>query len=146
MSEYRGGPDDPMEVRTMAAALSDAEDQTQTPEGRVFARVGLNVEVNMRSENTFFTGFSENISEGGLFVATEAPYEIGERLDLSLSVMGDESKTLTGIVRWVRPGGTSGGLPAGMGVQFVDLDDAVLRALQGFVDSGAKDTLFFDLD
>lgn len=130
----------------MAAAVKNGETAEEVPEGRVFERVDINVEVNLRNENTFFTGFSENVSEGGLFVATEAPYDIGEHIELSLSLMGAESTPLVGVVRWVRPGGTSGGLPAGMGIQFVDMDETVKRALQSFVDSGAKDTLFFDLD
>ncbi len=130
----------------MAAALKNAEDTATAGHGRLHTRVDLEVEVNLRNENTFFTGFSENVSEGGLFVATEAPYDIGEKIELSLSVMGEESAVLVGVVRWVRPGGTSGGLPAGMGIQFVNLDDPVLKGLQSFVDSGAKDTLFFDLD
>lgn len=128
----------------MAAALKEAG--AAAPGGRVFERVDLEIEVNLRNEHTFFTGFSENISEGGLFVATEAPYDVGESVELSLSLMGDQPEVLRGVVRWVRPGGTSGGLPAGMGVQFVDMSEAVTRALQSFVDSRAKDTLFFDLD
>ena len=130
----------------MAAAGTDSEDNAPATPGRVHARVDIDVEVNLRNQNTFFTGFSENVSEGGLFVATEAPYDVGERIELSLSLMGAESSILVGIVRWVRPGGTSGGLPAGMGIQFVDMDERVQKGLQTFVDSGAKDTLFFDLD
>jgi len=125
---------------------SNSGDPTQAPGGRIHHRVSLDVEVNLRNENTFFTGFSENVSEGGLFVATEAPYEVGERVELGLSIMGGAPASLRGIVRWVRPGGTPGGLPAGMGIQFLDLDERVREALQKFVDSGAKDTLFFDLD
>ena len=127
----------------MAAVLKDAEDSANR---RVFSRIQLEVEVTLRNENTFFTGFSENISEGGLFVATEAPWEIGERIEFSLSLMGGEVRTHHGVVRWVRPANSSGGLPAGMGVQFVDLTPQENEAIQSFVDSRAKDTLFFDLD
>jgi len=106
----------------------------------------MRVEVNLRNENTFFTGFTENISEGGLFIATEAPYEIGDRLNITLSLMGDEPTTQSVVVRWIRPPGAIGGLPAGIGVQFGDLGEQRLGDLQEFVDSQAKDTLFFDLD
>ncbi len=127
----------------MAAVLKDVQDGAN---GRVFSRVNLEVEVTLRNENTFFTGFSENISEGGLFVATEAPWEIGERIEFTLSLMGGEVRTHQGIVRWVRPANASGGLPAGMGVQFAELSDEENASIQNFVDSRAKDTLFFDLD
>lgn len=130
----------------MAPPSTPAGAPPRPDDGRAFERIDIEVEVNLRNENTFFTGFSENISEGGLFVATEAPWDIGESIEISLRIMGAEATPLVGVVRWVRSGGTSGGLPAGMGVQFVDMDEAVRRALQSFVDSGAKDTLFFDLD
>lgn len=119
---------------------------SQGPERRQFLRVPMKVEVDLRSENTFFTGFSENISEGGLFIATDAPFEVGTRLDITLSLMGDAPTTQHVTVCWVRPEGTSGGLPAGMGVRFDDLGEGRKEQLQAFVDSRAKDTLFFDLD
>jgi len=114
--------------------------------GRASTRVPLKVEVNLQSEDTFFTGFSENISEGGLFVATDAPFQIGTKLTVQLSLMGKVAEKLSVVVRWVRPANASGGLPAGMGVQFEGLDDRKLSELQAFLDSQMKETLFFDMD
>lgn len=113
---------------------------------REFTRVPLKVEVNLRSEDTFFTGFSENISGGGLFVATNAPYSVGTRLTIQLTMMGGVADDLPVVVRWVRPAGASGGLPAGMGVRFEGLTELKQSELQGFIDSQMKETLFFDLD
>jgi uncharacterized protein (TIGR02266 family) len=116
-------------------------------DGRIANRVAVQVRVDLRSENTFFTGFSENISEGGLFIATEAPHEIGNELDVELSLMGGGHRiTQKVVVRWIRPSEAAGGLPAGMGVQFLILTDHEKLALQEFVDSRIKDTLFYDLD
>ena len=115
-------------------------------ERRIFLRVPLDVRVDLYSEDTFFTGFSENISEGGLFVATDAPFEVGTVLDIRLTLMGGQTLKHSVVVRWVRPPGAVGGLPAGMGVQFADLTEERRRELQSFIDSQAKDTLFFDLD
>jgi len=115
--------------------------------GRIADRVGVQVRVDLRSENTFFTGFSENISEGGLFIATEAPHEIGDELDVELSLMGGGHRIAQKVVvRWIRPAEAAGGLPAGMGVQFIELTTHQQDALQEFVDSRIKDTLFYDLD
>ena len=114
--------------------------------GRAHARVPLKVEVNLRSEDTFFTGFSENISEGGLFVATDAPYSVGTQLTIQLTMMGGVPEDLPVVVRWVRPAGAIGGLPAGMGVRFEGLTELKKAELQGFIDSQMKETLFFDLD
>jgi uncharacterized protein (TIGR02266 family) len=113
---------------------------------RQFARVRLEVKVDLRSEDTFYTGFSENISEGGLFICTDSPFKIGDELEMTLSLMGGPPTPHRAVVRWLRPEEASGGLPAGIGVQFVDLDPATHQELQGFVDSRLKDTLFIDLD
>ena len=125
-----------------------ADNKTKTgAENRGDSRVALGVRVDLRSQNTFFTGFSENISEGGLFIATEAPYHVGEELDVELSMMGDgiplKQKV---VVRWVRPLEAAGGLPAGMGVQFLSLTEHDREMLQKFVDSRIKDTLFYEVD
>ena len=119
---------------------------TEPTQARAFERVPLKVEVNLRSEDTFFTGFSENISEGGLFVATEAPCAVGTRLKLGLSLMGGAPEELPVVVRWVRPAGAAGGLPAGMGVQFEGLTPEKQAELQHFIDSQVKETLFYDVD
>lgn len=113
---------------------------------RVHARVPLKVQVDLRSEDTFFTGFSENISEGGLFVVTDAPFEVGAILTVSLSLMGGPPEQLEAVVRWVRPANAAGGLPPGMGVRFMGLGPAKTQELQDFIDSQAKETLFIDLD
>lgn len=116
-------------------------------ESREDTRLGLRVRVDLRSSNTFFTGFSENISEGGLFIATEAPFHIGEELDVEVSLMGDGVPLKQRVVvRWVRPPEAAGGLPAGMGVQFLGLGAGERTMLQEFVDSRVKETLFYDLD
>ena len=125
--------------------MSDQEAVDES--GRIADRVGVQVRVDLRSENTFFTGFSENISEGGLFIATEAPHEIGDELDVELSLMGGGHRIAQKVVvRWIRPAEAAGGLPAGMGVQFIELTTHQQDALQEFVDSRIKDTLFYDLD
>jgi type IV pilus assembly protein PilZ len=118
----------------------------QNQDLRTHVRVPLTVEVDLFNENTFFTGFTENISRGGLFIATEAPFELGTRLSIRLSLMGGPAREHEVVVRWIRPAGAPGGLPAGMGVQFETLDGDAYESLQGFIDNSVKDTLFFDLD
>ena len=130
----------------MAHKDSSAAVAVDPSERRVFSRREFEVKVDFFSSNTFFTGFTENISEGGLFVATEAPFEIGDELEVVLSVMNKEPAPYKVVVRWIRPPGAIGGLPAGMGVQFMNLPADDMARLQEFIDSGVKDTLFFDLD
>ena len=126
--------------------MTDQEAE-QADASRIANRVAVDVRVDLRSENTFFTGFSENISEGGLFIATEAPHKIGDEIDVELSLMGGGHRiSQRVVVRWIRPSEAAGGLPAGMGVQFIELSEFEKEALQEFVNSRIKDTLFYDLD
>ncbi len=113
---------------------------------RVFPRLDMEVNVDLFSADTFFTGFTENISEGGLFIATSASFPLGERLRVRLSLMGGDPQEYLVVVCWVRPDGGINGLPGGMGVQFLDLPERERTRLQKFVDSGVKETLFVDLD
>ena len=128
---------DTQEIET--AELSGAE-------RRRFRRIDIEVRVDLRSENNFFTGFSENVSEGGLFVATEAPHPMGSIMEVTLSLMGSDPMTLQGEVSWIRPPHARGGLPAGFGLRFFRMTAEQTTVLQSFVDSEVKDTLFYDLD
>ena len=49
----------------------------KTAESRQFTRVPFTVEVSVASEHNFFTGFTSNISEGGVFIATDLPPPLG---------------------------------------------------------------------
>ena len=58
-----------------------------------------------------------NISEGGIFIATEAPLFLGDRINLSVS-FGDTAVTAEAEVMWLRRSAQTG-LPDGMGLRFV---------------------------
>ena len=115
-------------------------------ERRVHTRLDLEVRVDLFSDDTFFTGFTENVSEGGLFICTTALFSLGDELSIRVSLMGGPAREYGVVVRWIRPPGGIGGLPGGIGVQFRDLHDDHLAELQDFIDSGVKETLFVDLD
>jgi uncharacterized protein (TIGR02266 family) len=76
-----------------------------------------------------------DLSEGGVFLATEAPLAPGTPLRLELEdTSGAPTVCVSGRVVWARSAGDGGG-PAGMGVCFVDLDDdagaAVATLIEG---------------
>ncbi len=117
---------------------------------RVFTRKRVSVTVGLRTEHGFWNGFAENISEGGIFIATHAPFDMGEEVDLTFALAkgkkGDRTKyTVTCEVCWIRPD-TGGGLPPGMGLRFKGLDDSATREIQRYIDKGALDVLFMDVD
>jgi uncharacterized protein (TIGR02266 family) len=98
--------------------------------------------VDMESESNFFTGFSTDISEGGLFVATSDLLPIGSEIDLRFTLPSGQAVDVQGVVRWRRE--LNDGQPEifpGMGVQFNALPPNAAGAIQTFV--GAREPLFF---
>ena len=103
-------------------------------EQRRDARVPLTVVVTLGSAHNFFAGVANNVSEGGIFVATPEPPPVGTEVGFEL-VLGGERFLVMGVVRWVRAGAAaSTGKPAGCGVEWVHLEDGALEAIQRFIE------------
>ncbi|MCU1282741.1 MAG: type pilus assembly PilZ [bacterium] len=113
-------------------------------EQRRAPRVPLEVVVTLESEHNFFTGVANNLSEGGIFVATTNPPPVGSEVGFEL-VLGGERFLVMGTVRWVRDeGAASSGAPAGCGVRWAHLEDGTLAAIHRFID--VRQTDFYEED
>ena len=130
----------------MEAADKAAREQAErlAAEKRVAIRMKLHAQVNLKSESNFFMGFTENISEGGIFVSTLSPPDMGESIELAVAVEGAEPIAIKGIVRWHRT--DDDGNPTGCGVQFLELSDDVRRTLEMLMLTLEKEPLFHDID
>ena len=108
-------------------------------------RVGLQADVTGSSQTNFFSGLSEDISDGGVFVATMSPPPIGDPVQLKVTVNGDATRTVIvkGEVRWHRT--EEDGTTSGCGIQFVDVDAAAAEAIAGLVKAATQDPLFWDV-
>jgi uncharacterized protein (TIGR02266 family) len=109
---------------------------------RYSPRVKMQAAVDLSSDNNFFNGFSSNISDGGLFVATVNLLPIGTEIDLTFSLPSGEKVAAHGLVRWVRE--VNDKLPdafPGLGIQFTRLDDAAQAAIDEFVAS--REPIFY---
>lgn len=75
--------------------------------------------------------YSENISMGGLFLASSVPLRIGTMLFLSFHLPGYKRPIrVTGeVVRVQRPGGAG----EGIGIRFVGVPQNILKKLEGFL-------------
>lgn len=112
-------------------------------ERRASPRVELNVDVSFASENNFYQGFSEDISDGGLFVATYRLSPIGTAFALELTLPNGHVVRTDAVVRWVRdPRDADSEVSPGMGLQFVNLPAEDARAIGAFVEARAP--LFYD--
>lgn len=75
---------------------------------------------------------SEDVSMGGLFLASNVPVRIGTLLFLSFELPGHKRPIrVTGEV--VRKADSTGYCPSGMGVRFVGLSDIARRRLEDFL-------------
>jgi uncharacterized protein (TIGR02266 family) len=99
---------------------------------RTAKRLVVQLAVGLQSEHNFYQGLSENISEGGLFIATHQLLSIGTTLTLEFGLPGRSEKvTVQGTVRWVRD--AAGSHSPGMGVAFTEMDADTLAAVKEFI-------------
>ncbi len=107
-------------------------DDERRGEGRIRAEI----KVDYRTVGSFITDYSANISKGGMFVETSLPLAVNERVRLRVTLPGDDLPfALDGIVRWCRRPEDDETVTPGMGVEFVDFDDALKTRLEKYVDS-----------
>lgn len=105
-------------------------------------RVKMQAVIDLHSDNNFFNGFSSNISDGGIFVATVNLLPIGTGVDLSFTLPSGQKVAAHGEVRWVREINDQhpDAFP-GLGIRFQTLDTAALEAISAFVSS--REPLFY---
>jgi uncharacterized protein (TIGR02266 family) len=112
---------------------------------RAAERFDLEVKVDLESDHNFYTGLTQNISSGGVFIATNAIRKIGDRITLKFSLPGtNETLAVETEVRWIRENSALHKVEGatGMGVRFVNLSPAAASMIQKFVES--RDSLYYD--
>lgn len=97
-------------------------------------RVRMQAQVDFESDDNFFNGFSSNISDGGLFIATVNVLPLGTNVDVGFTLPTGERIECKGVVRWVREiDDRNPDSHPGMGVQFVDLEERAAGAIEQFI-------------
>ena len=137
--------------RVMAGAL-DGESRSEPTLGRPVAppgaerrarrRVTVNANIGFQSDTNFYTGFSGDLSVGGLFLATEEVLPQGTDITVSFLLPDGHHVTADGRVSWVRAADDDG--PGGMGISFEHMEGRDLHAVLAFIDRRAP--LFVDED
>lgn len=114
---------------------------TLTPDDRRrLPRVELEVDIGVHSETNFYAGFSGDVSEGGIFIATYKPLAIGTKTTVSFVLPGGHHVVTEGEVSWVREAAWD--VTPGMGVTFTGLSDYDRQYIQWYAQQRAP--LFFD--
>ncbi|MDP7111161.1 MAG: TIGR02266 family protein [Myxococcota bacterium] len=113
---------------------------TSDADHRIHPRYPLRVRIDLVGPHGFVKATTENLSAGGLFVATKAPYPVGSRVDLVLRILHAPPMELGGEVRWVRDA-AGGGIQGGMGIQLHGVTAAQGQVIESFLRSGLKPAL-----
>jgi len=122
-----------------------AEDRTRSEENqRQHRRFPMEVEVSLHSDSNFYMGFAENLSEGGIFVATYDYSPVGTVMEFEFSMPGvPEPIRARGIVRWLREFNEQHqDVSPGMGIQFTHMTRAGEPHIRKFL--GRREPLFYD--
>ena len=103
-----------------------------TLERRKSHRADWVVRVEYRTVDELFSEFARNINEGGIFIETDAPHEPGTTVDLQFRLpASDEPVRVRGTVVRVTQG--TPGEPAGVGIEFEDLDPDTRQQINDLV-------------
>ena len=126
---------------SIVGRTQSAEDTVSWAERREKTRARFVTQVHLSSDSNFYTGFSNNVSEGGLFVATHLLRERGTLIDIEFSLPdGGPPLRIETEVRWTCDAYASE--RPGMGLQFRKLDAEDRRRIEAFITS--RETLFYE--
>ena len=107
-------------------------------ERRSTPRAFLETEITFESHANFYTGFTEDISEGGLFLTTYDLHPLGTEIEIEFTLPTGQIVRTLGVVRWIRdPHDEAPDAPPGMGLQFRDLLPEDRTAIHEFIEARA---------
>ena len=87
--------------------------------------------LSIKDKVALYSAYMPFVTNGGLFVATDKNYKLGEEIFLLLNIMDEPEKIpVAGKVVWITPQGAQGNRSAGIGVQFSDQDDTARRTIE----------------
>ncbi len=111
---------------------------------RADPRFSVDLDVSLGSDHNFYSGFAENLSCGGVFVATHQVRPVGEKVEVSIHLPDGTEVRAVGEVRWTRLFNAESDMPPGMGLRFIELEKASNQAIERFLCE--REPIFYDDD
>ena len=102
----------------------------------------LVAELGLHTESNFFTAYSGGMADGGLFIQTYRPMQVGDSVRVELSLPSGYETQIRGRVAWVRQGGAGHDLTPGVGIVFDSLSRSDEEAIVHFM--RLREPNFFD--
>ena len=95
--------------------------------------------LSIKDKAALYSAYMPFVTNGGLFVATDKNYKLGEEIFLLLNIMDEPEKIpVAGKVVWITPKGAQGNRAAGVGVQFNDGDDNARNKIETYLAGALK--------
>jgi type IV pilus assembly protein PilZ len=80
--------------------------------------------ITIKDLAVLYSAYMPFVENGGLFIPTKKPYELGDEVFVLLSLMNESERLpLACTVVWLTPAGSQGGRAQGIGVKFNDKDN-----------------------
>jgi|RhiMethySRZTD1v2_1073278.scaffolds.fasta_scaffold45843_3 uncharacterized protein (TIGR02266 family) len=131
------------EERTEARFSPIHSQEIEAQQRRSESRFAVDLDVGLGSDHNFYAGFAENLSAGGIFVATHLLKPVGSSIELSIHLPDLEAPIVgKGEVRWVREYNERSDMPPGMGIRFNEIGPEAQTAIEKFLKQ--REPLFFD--
>ncbi len=90
--------------------------------------------LTIKTKDELYRSYMPFIKNGGLFVATQRDYQLGEEVFMLLDLMEESDKIpVSGKVVWVTPRGAQGGKQAGIGIQLSADDNTLVGKIETYL-------------
>ena len=91
--------------------------------------------LSLKDKAALYAAYMPFITNGGMFIPSVKPYQLGDEVFILLTLMDETEKLpVAGRIVWVTPKGAQGNRPAGIGVQFSEIDGGATRnKIEGYL-------------
>ncbi len=122
----------------------DKEDviYTRRSAKRIDIELEVSFEVVEGGPHNFYTGITQDISHGGIFLGTHQTMPIGHKMHLTFILEGREIAAHAEVV-WLRESETAtAGIQPGMGLRFTEIAEADRKFIEDY--AAQRETIYYD--
>lgn len=131
----------PLSIPSSRPAVPDLASTSPAKHSAASGRQVIEANVGATTESNFFVGFSGDINEGGVFVATYMTVPTGTKVEALITLPGGYERQLPGTVRFVRDTMDMDAEP-GLGIAFDRLDGESRELIMRFIRK--RPPMFYD--
>ncbi len=107
---------------------------------RKSVRIKARLKVRFKNAESFINEYTHNISKGGLFIRTQKPCQLNDKVEIILILpeTEEEIKALGEVIHIVPPEKATKQTPAGMGLQILEMAEEDRKKIEDFIRNRLK--------